>query len=488
MSRRGWLLTAAAAALPGWAATAPEAVDWSGIPRDLRGLITGSGLPARSIGLQVQRVDGKTAPLASLNAEQPYQLASTAKVVTALAALDLLGARYRWRTQAFTLGTLRDGRLNGDLLIVGGGNARLTSIDMAQWFARMQSQGLREINGNIVLDRFAFRLVEADHARTPVPGADRPHHAWPDAFTLDEGVLRVGVHSSPRGRPSVSLTPPLAGLRVDNEVSGEAGGCSVWAASAASAPGGPRVAVRGRWGAACGTHELILAPLSHEEFTARAIEGLWRQGGGQLRGRVQNKNLPDREMLWPTGADGELMMPWSVHQSEALPTLIREINKTSDNLGARNLMLSLVRGFPMRAATLAEARQRVDGWLQRQGLNPGDIALDTGSGLSRAERGKPRAMVQLLRNAWASQQAQAFIDSLPIAGVDGTLAHRMTRGLAHGSAFLKTGTLLDTRALAGYVRSASGRMYAVAALVNHPHAQQATPALDAVIEWVARNG
>ena len=168
--------------------------------------------------------------------------------------------------------------------------------------------------------------------------------------------------------------------------------------------------------------------------------------------------------------------------------MIREINKTSDNMAARNLMLSLVRGFPTRAATMIEARQRIDGWLQRQGFQPGDISLENGSGLSRGERGKPRAMVQLLRNAWASQQSQAFIDSLPIAGIDGTLAHRMTNGRATGAAFLKTGTLLDTRALAGYVKAVSGKTYAVAALVNHPEAQRALPTLDGLIEWIARNG
>ena len=75
-----------------------------------------------------------------------------------------------------------------------------------------------------------------------------------------------------------------------------------------------------------------------------------------------------------------------------------------------------------------------------------------------------------------------------MAGVDGTLAHRMTQGRATGRAFLKTGTLLDTRALAGYVQAASGSTYAVAALVNHPEAARATPALDRLIEWVAARG
>ncbi|MBI5257301.1 MAG: D-alanyl-D-alanine carboxypeptidase/D-alanyl-D-alanine-endopeptidase [Burkholderiales bacterium] len=463
------------------------------MPTALRNLLAGAGLPAASMGVQVQEVEGRSRVLAALNPEQPYQLASTAKVVTALAALDMLGAQYRWRTYAFTNGPLHNGRLLGDLLIVGGGNARLRSADLREWFQRLQAQGLHEVLGDIVLDRFAFRLREDDHANTPPPAADRPHHLRPDALTLDEGVLQVTVQGAPRGKPQLSLSPPLAGVRLVNELSaGGSGGCAVWAQTASapdkSGPRAPTLAVRGNWSAGCGAREITLSPLSHEEFTVRAIEGLWREAGGRLRGRVLDKRLPDRESLLPIGPDGEPQLPFSVHLSEPLPQVIREINKTSDNMAARNLMLSLVRGFPARAATMVEARQRVDGWLRRQGLQQGDISLENGSGLSRGERGKPRAMVQLLRNAWASRQAQAFIDSLPIAGIDGTLAHRMTRGHATGAAFLKTGTLLDTRALAGYVRSASGKTYAVAALVNHPEAQRATPTLDALIEWVARNG
>ena len=494
----GWWVPAAQAAsgqrakpgsaeAPRPAASRPAPVDWSGLPAALRPVIAAAGLPATSFGVQVQEVSGRGRPLASLNAEQPYQLASTAKVVTALAALDLLGAHYRWRTYAFVNGPVVDGRLLGDLLIVGGGDSRLRSPDLLAWFQKLQREGLREVWGNVVLDRFAFRLQEADHSNTPPPAADRPHHARPDALTLDEGVLQVSVQAATRGKPLVQLTPPLAGLKVINELSPEAG-CAVWAQAASAPGGGPGLAVRGRWSAGCGVRDLSLAPLSHDEFTVRAVEGLWQQAGGKLKGRVIDKRQPDRESLLPVGRDGEPVMPYSVHLSDPLPLVIREINKRSDNLGARNLMLSLVRGFPLRAATMAEARRRVDDWLQRQGLAPGDIALENGSGLSRGERGKPRAMVHLLQRAWASNQAQAFIDSLPIAGVDGTLAHRMTSGKATGAAFLKTGTLLDTRALAGYVRATSSRTYAVAALVNHPDAQRATPSLDALIEWVARNG
>jgi D-alanyl-D-alanine carboxypeptidase/D-alanyl-D-alanine-endopeptidase (penicillin-binding protein 4) len=126
-------------------------------------------------------------------------------------------------------------------------------------------------------------------------------------------------------------------------------------------------------------------------------------------------------------------------------------------------------------------------WLASQGIAPGDVEIENGSGLSRAERAKPRAFVDLLAKAWTAEQSSSLVESLPVAGVDGTLEHRMKRGPAMGQAHLKTGTLLDTRALAGYVHGRSGKVYAVAALVNHPDAARATPALDAFIEWLAKS-
>jgi len=470
----------------------PRPADAPRLPPALRELVAATGLPAASIGLQVQAVDPPAPPLASLNAEQPYQLASTTKLVTAMAALDLLGPRYRWRTYAFLTGPLQpDGKLLGDLLIVGGGNALMGTDDLRAWLARLRAQGLHEVLGDIVLDRWAFRLRPEDFAGTPTPAADRPHHAWPDALTLDEGRLRVRVSAGGGGAPQVQLQPPLAELRLQRQLSSGAGDCALWAHWQAPPPHGvapPTLTLRGHWSPACGPRELQLAPLPHDEFTTLAVRALWREVGGRLRGRVHDKPRPDRNGLMPLDEQGFPRLPWSVHQSEPLPQLLRDINKTSDNLAARNLMLSLARGFPLRSATLADARERVAGWLQAQGLAPGDIAVDNGSGLSRAERGKPRALVQLLRRAWPTERGRALRDSLPVAGVDGTLAHRMTQGRATGRAFLKTGTLLDTRALAGYVQAASGITYAVAALVNHPEAARATPALDRLIEWVAARG
>ena len=311
-----------------------------------------AGLPDASVGLYAQ-VLGEARPLVARNAEQPYAMASTAKLVTSLAALDLLGADFRWRTFAFLDGELAQGRLRGDLWIVGGGDARLRSDDLARWMAEWRRLGLREIDGNIVLDRFAFRLHDSDHAGTPVPAADRPHHAWPDALTVDEGVLQVHLRAGPDGQPQVRVSPPLAGLSLRAELN-PAGGCEPTAVWRHSASGAAQLLLQGDWHPACGP-QVIQAALPHAEYSARAIAGLWAAAGGRLRGRVTPPQTLPRATLLPQGRDGQALQPFATHASPPLPELLRDMNKRSDNLAARHLMLALAPDFPVRAATLPDS-------------------------------------------------------------------------------------------------------------------------------------
>jgi D-alanyl-D-alanine carboxypeptidase/D-alanyl-D-alanine-endopeptidase (penicillin-binding protein 4) len=213
-------------------------------------------------------------------------------------------------------------------------------------------------------------------------------------------------------------------------------------------------------------------PLVARLSVPERVAALWAESGGRLRGQV---------VIEPPRV-ARSAPPWSSQAFSALPELIREINKTSNNSAARSLLSSL------SASGGPDALTRVRGWLRSEGLADDDIQLELGSGQSPLERGKPRALVQLLCNAWHAGHARVFIDSLPIAGVDGTLAQRLRHGVATGHAYLKTGTLSDTRALAGYVVARSGRVYARAALVNHPQAARATPALDRLVETLAREG
>ncbi len=461
-------------------------------PSSVLNALAEAGIPDSSLGFYARRVDARRA-FAALNEEQPFVLASTAKVVTSLAALDLLGPDYQWTTHAFAKGELVDGRLDGDLLIVGGGDAMLSSDALRRWFAGLHEQGLREVGGNIVLDRFAFSLSRDDLARTPRPEPDRPHHVWPDALSLDEGVLRVEVQALPKGRTTVRMLPLLADVQIVSAVA-HGPGCRARAelGPGAAAPGmastSLKLTVTATSAPDCGVQHIEFVPLSHAEFTTRAVAALWAESGGVLAGRVVGRAASAGTAAVQRDGGGDHELAFAVHSSEKLPLVVREINKTSNNMLARNLLLSLSPGFPLQPATLDAARVRVQAWMRTQGLAGDDIEIDSGSGLSRLERGKPRAMVQLLTRAWKGRSAKAFMESLPVAGVDGTLANRFQTGAASGQAFLKTGTLSDARALAGYVKARSGKLYAVAVMVNHPDAGRALPAIDALIEWLAREG
>ncbi len=507
LRRLGWLGAMALLLFSQWAAAHPGPAAprsyfpptangntptmYRGLPGPVVEALGQAGLPIGSLGLFVQAVD-QPLPLLALHAEEKFVLASTTKVVTTLAALDLLGPAYRWRTEARLMGELAGGRLLGDLLIVGGGDAGLGSEDLLHWFAELQAKGVREISGNIILDRLAFQLTDQDQALVPRPGPDRPHHNWPDALSLNDGVLRLQVEPASGKLAGLSLQPPLAEVTLVNEVR-MGRGCV--AKAKWEEPVGDdfrrQLRVTGSWGKSCGQHSQAFALMSETDLTARAVGALWTQAGGLLDGHViERAAIPaDSSVVTKLGRGGKARSSeaaaFATLYSKRLPLIVHEINKTSDNMAARALMLSLAAGFPAKAATPMAALARMEQWLRTRGVLSGDIEVDSGSGLSRAERGKPRAMVQLLRQAWNDRNSRWFVDSLPIAGVDGTIANRLRSGPATGKAFLKTGSLLDVRSIAGFVRARNGRIYAISALINHPDAPSGTAVLDALVVWLA---
>jgi D-alanyl-D-alanine carboxypeptidase/D-alanyl-D-alanine-endopeptidase (penicillin-binding protein 4) len=471
-----------------------------GLPAAVSAILRSSGLPATSFALDVRPVDGgDAAPLLAWHAERPFLLASTTKVVTSLAALDLLGPTHRWKTTAYATGPLRGGRIAGDLVIVGG-EVGLTANELRRWFAQMRDEGVRAIAGNIVLDDVAL-LHELDPKQVEATAAERSPDAPIDPRTYNVGKLLVTVRPAAGERATVTIRPSPANVRIVNDVFMDGDSCMAWARwkSAEEIGSGPplQLWVRGRWRADCAADEIayVAAPpgarLAPELGAARPqpiaaprlVADLWSEAGGALGGRVLVRDAAARR---PNSA------PWSSELLTPVGEVLREMNKTSNNEAARNVLLSLASSGDdaggLRVGALKAAQERMRGWLRTQGLHDGDVTVVLGSGQSRAERGKPRAIVELLRNAWRSADSQALVASLPIAGVDGTLVHRMTSGAATGQAFLKTGTLSDTRALAGYVRARSGRVYAVSLIVTDPAAAKGTPALDSLVEWVARSG
>jgi hypothetical protein len=232
--------------------------------------------------------------------------------------------------------------------------------------------------------------------------------------------------------------------------------------------------VRGRWDKSCGAEDIAYVPppenmrLAPELGAApaapvaapRLVADLWADAGGKLRGRV----VEDSEPAAGRRAAGSR---WSSEVATPLVEVMREMNKTSNNLAARSLLLSLGSDAPARTGVLPPRRRACARGCARR-ASPMATSASTRARASRAPSAASRARwssCSSTRGAGVASQAVRRL-AADRRAVDGTLRHRMRSGAASGQAFLKTGTLSDTRALAGYVRGRSGRLYAVAAIVD----------------------
>ena len=214
-----------------------------------------------------------------------------------------------------------------------------------------------------------------------------------------------------------------------------------------------------------------------EESIVRAMfETYFREAGGRFAGGVKERRAP-------AGAS-----PFAVLESPPLYDIVRDVNKLSNNVMARQIFLTLATTESATPATPARAAGTIRRWLAARKLKMPGLVLENGSGLSRLERNTAAGFNRLLIAADASSVREAFASSLAVAAVDGTVERRFRNGSVAGQALLKTGSLEGVRALAGYIIDPSGRRFTVVAIVNDRHAPRAGPALDYLVQWVYRYG
>jgi D-alanyl-D-alanine carboxypeptidase/D-alanyl-D-alanine-endopeptidase (penicillin-binding protein 4) len=416
--------------------------------------------------------------LFSWQADTPRNPGSLAKLVTTSAALARLGPAWTWSTPVWLAGPLRDGVLDGSLHIQGSGDPKLVVERVWLLLRRVMQTGVREIRGDIVLDQGAFATpprAPGDFDGEPL----RPYNVQPAALLLNyRSVLYTFVPDPGAGVARVLVEPALAHTRVERTVPLAAVPCSDFRAALKAEFDAQAVRFAGHYPASCGEQTWAVADPQPASYDARLLEGLWRDMGGQLAGRVREGPAP------ATPPSFELRSP-------PLAELVRDINKFSNNVMAEQLFLTLAAQRPgALPATAVDAREQLRQWLlerTREGARrgaaadeqPGEVVIDNGSGLSRENRLSARVLARLLVADFASPAMAELMASLPIAAVDGTLRRAP---LPAGRAHLKTGTLRDVAGLAGYLLPERGPRLVLVAIVNHPNAPWARPALDALVQ------
>jgi D-alanyl-D-alanine carboxypeptidase/D-alanyl-D-alanine-endopeptidase (penicillin-binding protein 4) len=446
------------------------------LPRPLADALRAAAVPQSSVAIVVQDV-AAVRPALSHNAGVAMNPASVMKLVTTFAALELLGPAYRWKTEAYVSGALRDGVLEGDLVLKGYGDPKLAYESFWMLLRALRGKGLREIRGDLVIDRSFFAPLPGDPARFDGDTL-RPYNVLPDALLVHYKSLRFAFVPEPeREAVRIYVGPRPPGLEVSNRLRLSAGSClegrafrdMLQAMFEAGPP--PRATFAGRYPIACGEKELNVALLAPDDQVAGMLRELWPEMGGTWTGRVREGAVP---------ADARLL---HTHDSAALAEIVRDVNKYSNNVMARQLFLTLATASSEPPARTELAAEAVRHWLAVKGIPARELAIENGAGLSRTDRLSAASLAALLQAAWSSAVMPEFIASLPLAAVDGTMRKRLLGEPVAGQAHVKTGLLSDVRAMAGYVLDRKGHRRVVVMLMNHPNAPDAEAATDALLRW-----
>jgi D-alanyl-D-alanine carboxypeptidase/D-alanyl-D-alanine-endopeptidase (penicillin-binding protein 4) len=451
---------------------------YASMPAQLSQAAQRAGLSESMIGIWISPA-GTDRPALAVNQGKPFVPASTAKVLTTMAGLDLLTPAFRWKTLIRAEGAPdARGRVRA-VSITGDGDPHRVSESLWLMAERLRGLGVREIVGNITLDRSAFAVEAIDQGAFDGE-ANESYNVGADALLTNMKSLSLTFHpDSPAGIARITSFPGLRGIQVQRTVPlDRKSRCEgdEWQERLHGDFSGGQVTFRGRYPLACGTKSWHYAGYSADEFFTRSLGYVLNQSGIVWKGRgIEGKADPDAFLLL-------------TEDSKPLTTIVDLINKYSNNPMARQLFLTLSfmdeRGWA-EPASIARSQKVIKRWLSGCGVAPGEIVLENGSGLSRSARVTPQAMGRVLNYAFRSPYAAEFIGSLPIAGLDGTMRKR---GVATGSAHMKTGYIRNVWAEAGYLTDVAGRRWSVVVIVNHSgegRRPRAKGFIDAVNRWVA---
>lgn len=447
------------------------------LPPALQRILDGHAIPAADVSVLVQAVRGRT-PLLEHLAAAPRNPASTIKLLTTWVALDELGPTYSWPTEIYFLGDYVGAELRGDLGLKGYGDPYLVTEELWKLLGALRRTGLEDVRGDLLIDDSYF----APRDESPGDFDGRPYRSYnvtPNAVLVNYKAVRFQfLPDRARGGVRISADPWPSNLEIRNRLRLADGPCRGYQAGISfnivDAPTNRTVVFEGDFPAACAPYAMSRTVLQHDSFVYGVYRTLWAELGGRHQGGMRRGVVPD---------GSEPALTW---RSKPLAEIIRSVNKYSNNVMTRQLLYTLGAerdGAPARpGAGIAAIRS----YLAAHGMDAADLTIDNGAGLSRDTRIRATLLAQVLIAAARSPLAPEFLASLSLGGLDGTTRGRFDDQPAAGHMHVKTGTLDDVSALAGFVHARSGTDYVAVIMLNTPEAHRGPgeELQDALIRWV----
>ena len=460
--------------------------DITNLPQPIQKVLARLKVPAGNISIVVRDIStGKT--LISHNSNRLRAPASTIKLLTTYAALKSLGPDYTWPTEIWLRGKLEHGVLKGDLIIKGFGDPYLVQEKFWLLLKSLRERGLKTIDGNIIIDNSFFDLPAYDPAAFDAKPF-RVYNASPSALMynfqatrfLFQPMLKRGFiktkNNQQRGIGKVSVVPQpaISNFKFKNNLSLKRGKCQ----AAHQRPKftkdkAGKLTITGNYAIACQQQTIMRTVSTPEAHVFNAFRELWYEMGGTITGNYKSGTIRNGDERF------------LVYHSPTLGELIRLINKWSNNVMTKQLLLTLGAtkyGIP---GTFQKGRQAVLNILAENGVATPGIILENGSGLSRQARITATQMANLLERAYQDAYMPEFISSLPVIGLDGTLRKRFQKSDLQGRGHLKTGTLDFVTSIAGYLLNRKGQRLVI--VIQHSGKKagggRGKKIQDAILNW-----
>lgn len=471
----GWL-SSAAASEPG---PVHESVSSDQLPEPVVQILQRYRMSLSSVSVYAREI-GSGSLIAAVGASTPRNPASVIKLLPTLVALEELGAAYTWKTEVYATARIEHGQLEGDLYLKGYGDPYFLTEHFWRLLHGLRSAGIDSIRGDLVLDRSFLEPEPVDPAKFDGQPY-RVYNATPNALLVNFQAVSFRFEPDPAQRSlRITADPRLANVEIHNNIRLSKGRCRNWRR---------RIKIRvdqtaddadvyfsGRYTESCKTRELFRVVNDPARHVFGVFKTLWAEQGGRFSGDLREEMLP---------ADARLLY---TAYSPPLGNVVRSINKYSNNIMARQLLLTLGAEVVGPPGNTAKGLQVVQLWLERRNLRFPELVLENGTGLSRQARLSAAHLGELLLWAYNSPNMPEFVSSLPISGVDGTLQGHYTNSDLKGRLHAKTGTIDNVRALAGYLLDAKGRRVVLVYLQNQPgaHLRSGERVQDAFVVWLYR--
>ena len=450
-----------------------QSIAW-GLPASIDRFIAKSGIPKKDISIYIKETKSDRV-VASLYADRSRTPASVIKVLTTYAAITKLGFNWRWSTKYIHTGKLRRGTLYGDLLIKGYGDPTLKTTALKSIVSHIKKRGIKQINGNIVIDRSYFSVGNKNNS-----GFDNnrysAYNAMPDAMMFNERISTVNINPKKNlvykrlKDDSYKLNNRLK--RVNRPCRGK---YSYPSLSINHRNHTTVMTIGGTISKRCGARSVSKVITKPYKSFYYALKDLLNRSGVRVKGRLKLAKIPSNAKLIYT------------HRSKKLEKIVSKTAKKSNNLYARHLLLLLGAKQYGAPATLAKGSKAVKRVLSNIGALPSaPLKIDNGCGLSRSAKLNAKVLARVCDSAYR-RYGKRWMNTLSIAGVDGTINRRFRGTVAKGRAWMKTGTLNRVKNITGYVKSKSGKLYTVVILVNTNKPRwKASQLQNQIIKWLVR--